>query len=500
MGQRLTESCIRENRTCSLTRGPSRNAGPTLFIGDAKKMKFLGEEDTITAISTPLGTAGLGIVRISGPEAIKIADKVFRAKSSKKLQQADNYTVHYGFIIEPDSGRKVDEVITVLMKKPHSFTGENVVEFDCHGGMVPLKRVLNIIIDNGARLAEPGEFSKRAFLNGKMDLIQAESIIEVINSKTEKGLNIAVDHLTGELSAKINYIKNKVVKLMAHLEAAIDFPEDEIEGFQSSELKKRIITVKDNINKLLDTRQQGKIYQEGIKTVIVGKPNVGKSSLLNTLLNEKRAIVTDIPGTTRDVIEEYINLKGIPLKIIDTAGIRETENMVEKIGVERARDFLEKADLVLMMLDVSQGLTDDDLKVYELIKEKQMIVVVNKTDLAPALKKEEIKNHFSEHPVLWISIKEEKGLEELKDEIVGEVFNKQIDSDQVLITRTRHENVLKDALKAIERVYDSYKQGLPYDFLTIDLKECLNKLSEITGETVNEDIIDNIFSDFCLGK
>ncbi len=475
------------------------SAGLYFIVGDVKNMPVLNQ-DTITAISTPLGTAGLGIVRMSGPQAIEIGDKVFRAKNNINLKQADNYTVHYGFVVEPDSEKKIDEVITIIMKKPHSFTGEDIVEFNCHGGMVPLRKVLNLLIDNGARLAEPGEFSKRAFLNGKMDLAQAESIIEVINSKTEKGLDIAVNHLTGKLSKKINNLQNEVIKLLAHLEAAIDFPEDEIEGFQSSDLKERIIIIKKNIEKLLATGQQGKIYQEGIKTVIVGKPNVGKSSLLNTLLEEKRAIVTDIPGTTRDVIEEFINLEGIPLKIIDTAGIRETEDMVEKIGVERTRDFLKEADLVLMMLDVSQGLTDDDLKVYDLIKQKPMIVVINKTDLPLALAEKDVKKYFSEHPLLWISIKEEEGLENLKEAIISEVFNKEIEADQVVITLTRHESALKGALKAIKRVYVSYDQGLPYDFLTIDLKECLNKLGEITGETVSEDIIDRIFSDFCLGK
>ncbi len=458
------------------------------------------KEDTIAAISTPLGTAGLGIVRMSGPGAIAIADKIFRAKSNLQLREAESYTAHYGFIVDPRSGNNVEEVITLVMKNPYSFTGEDVVEFDCHGGTVPLKRVLDLLLDNGARLAEPGEFSKRAFLNGKMDLAQAESIIEVINAKTEKGLDIALTHLAGELSQKINNIKNNVLELLAHLEAAIDFPEDEIEGFQSSELADKIVAIRDKIKNLLATGQQGKIYREGIKTVIVGKPNVGKSSLLNTLLEEKRAIVTDIPGTTRDVIEEYINLAGIPLKIIDTAGIRETEDMVEKIGVERTQDFLKEADLVLMMLDVSQGLTDEDLKVYDLIKDKPVIVVINKTDLPQTLTEGKIKKHFSEHTLLWISIKEEKGLENLKNAIISEVFDKEIEADQVFITLSRHRKALKDALDAIERVKKANKQGLPYDFLTIDLKECNEKLGEITGETVNEDIIDRIFSDFCIGK
>ena len=459
------------------------------------------KEDTIAAIATPLGTAGVGKIRVSGPEAIKIADSLFKGVKEKTLTEVKTYTAHYGYIINPENDKRVDEIISIVMKAPKSFTGEDVVEFDCHGGMVPLKKVLNLLLDNGARMAEPGEFSKRAFLNGRIDLAQAEGIIEVINSKTEKGLDVAVSHLTGELSQKVDSIRDKVTELLAHLEASIDFPEDEIKGFDASELDIRINEIKSNIEDLLATSQQGKIYQEGIKTVIVGKPNVGKSSLLNYLLKENRAIVTDIPGTTRDVIEEFINLKGIPLKIIDTAGIRETEDAIEQIGVEKTRISLQDADLVLMMLDISQGLTDDDLEVYNLIKDKPMIVILNKTDLDDNIDINKFNNYFEKHPQLWISIKEEEGLEKLKNAIIDEVLQDQVKTnDDVLITRLRHKNALKKALKSIARVQEAHKNKLPHDFLTIDLKECFNKLGEITGDTVNEDIIDRIFSDFCLGK
>lgn len=458
-------------------------------------------EDTIAAISTPFGTAGIGKIRVSGPEALEIAEKVFQGKKEKNFKEIETYTAHYGYIIDPQKGQKADEVICIVMKKPHSFTGEDVVEFDCHGGMVPLKRVLEIILQNGARLAEPGEFSKRAFLNGKIDLAQAEGIMEVINSKTNKGLDLALSHLSGKLSNRIEELKDQIIILLAHLEAAIDFPEDEIEGFNSSEVGTRLNKIQEGIKALLETSNQGKIYQEGIKTVIVGKPNVGKSSLLNIMLEENRAIVTDVPGTTRDIIEEYLNIEGIPLKIIDTAGIRETEDLVEKIGVEKTRESLKKADLVLMLLDIIQGINDNDLQIYELVKEKPVIIVVNKIDLTPVINEEKIKTLFPGHNLLKISVKEEKGLKDLKRAIIDEVLHEEIKSDdEIFITRTRHKDALERALKAIKRVIETYNQGLPYDFFTIDLKDCLAALGEITGETLPDDIIDRIFSEFCIGK
>ncbi|MFW6282223.1 MAG: tRNA uridine-5-carboxymethylaminomethyl(34) synthesis GTPase MnmE, partial [bacterium] len=349
-------------------------------------------EDTIAAIATPYGTGGIGKIRISGPRALDIADNLFQKSSGNiSLKNVDTHTVHHGFIIDPETGKKVDEIVAIIMNEPNSFTGENVVEFDCHGGMVPLQRVLGLTLNNGARMAEPGEFSKRAFLNGKIDLAQAEGIIEIINSKTEKSLDIAVDHLTGKLSDKVNSIRDQILSLLAHLEASIDFPEDEIEGYNFDELGKRIKKIKNDIKDLLETSRQGKIYQEGISTAIVGKPNVGKSSLMNYFLEEKRAIVTEIPGTTRDIIEEYINLKGVPLKIIDTAGIRETEDKVEKIGVEKTRESLKNADLILLMLDVSDGISSEDLAVYDLVKDKSVIIILNKTDLPERIDQEKIE-------------------------------------------------------------------------------------------------------------
>ncbi|MCF8008696.1 MAG: tRNA uridine-5-carboxymethylaminomethyl(34) synthesis GTPase MnmE [Halanaerobiales bacterium] len=459
------------------------------------------KEDTIAAIATPYGTSGTGKVRISGPNAIKIGSKIFQASSGKKLLQVESHTAHHGYIVNPEINNAVDEVLAIVMIQPRSFTGEDVVEFDCHGGMVPLESVLELVINNGARMAEPGEFSKRAFMNGKIDMAQAEAIIEVINSKTAKSLSIAIEQLKGGLSEKIEKIKDDAVELLAHLEASIDFPEDEIEGFDSTQLHQRVKKIEEPIKGLLKTAKQGKLYQEGIKTVIVGKPNVGKSSLLNYLLQENRAIVTDIPGTTRDVIEEYINLDGIPLKIIDTAGVRESEDIVEKIGVKKTRNSLKKADLVLMMLDVSQGLTEEDLKVYELIKNKPTILVINKTDLDQEIDLKQLQKKFKEHPLLWISVKEEQGIEELKNTILDEILHENISSDQdVMITKVRHRNALQNALKAVNSLKRALDNDMAHDFLTIDLKDILFHLGSITGETVTEDIVDRIFSDFCLGK
>ena len=460
------------------------------------------KEDTIAAIATPFGTGGTGKIRISGPDAYKIGDEIFKSiNKDKKVSEQETYSAHYGHIYDDKEDKIIDEVVATLMRKPHSFTGENVLELDCHGGMTPLRAVLDLVLSHGARLAEPGEFSQRAFLNGRIDLAQAEAIIEIINSKTEKSLDIAVDQLNGKLSDQLDEIKEMAVEILAHLEAAIDYPEDEIEGFSPSELGDKFKYIRDEIEKLLKSSKQGKIYKEGLKTVIVGKPNVGKSSLLNYFLEEKRAIVTDIPGTTRDVIEDYVNLKGIPLKIIDTAGIRETADEVEKIGVERTRESAEKSDLVLFMLDINQGITEEDRKIYELIKDKPMIVIVNKTDLPAKIEKKKIEADFSEHSLLWISLLEEEGLEELKEDILDEILDEEISGDdEVIITKSRHKNALEKALAAVERVIVSHETNMPYDFLTIDLKDCLNALGEITGETVAEDIIDRIFTDFCLGK
>ena len=463
-------------------------------------MTFL-YNDTIAAISTPYGTAGIGKIRVSGSGAIDLVAGIFKGVKDKDLREQKGYTAHYGHIIEPDTGKMADEVVCIVFREPHSFTGENMVEIDCHGGLLPLRRVLEIVLKKGARLAEPGEFSKRAFLNGRIDLAQAEGIMEVINARTNKGLDLALGHLEGRLSRKIAEIKDRVIGLYAHLEAAIDYAEDEIEEFDSAGLEESLKELKGELERLLATSEQGRIYREGLKTVIVGKPNVGKSSLMNALLEEQRAIVTDIPGTTRDIIEEYINIEGIPLRIIDTAGIRETEDLVERIGVEKTEQYLQEADLVLMMLDVDQGLREEDLRIYELVKEKPLIVLLNKIDLAPDRDYQELEESFPGHPLLRISIQEEEGLEELKKTMVEEVLGEEISTDdEILITRTRHKNALVRAVQAVGRIIAAHQEGLPYDLYSIDLRDCLDALGEISGETLTEDIIDRIFQDFCLGK
>ncbi|MFW6237608.1 MAG: tRNA uridine-5-carboxymethylaminomethyl(34) synthesis GTPase MnmE [Halanaerobiales bacterium] len=458
-------------------------------------------EDTITAIATPVGTAAIGKIRVSGSEAVKIADRVFRGVKGKSLSQTSTYTALYGHVVDPHDDRVLDEVITLVMRAPHSFTGEDVVEFDCHGGMLPLRRVLEVLLQNGARLAEPGEFSRRAFLNGRLDLAQAEGIMEIINSQTDKALDAAVGHLQGRLSEKVNEIKDSVTSLLAHLEASIDFPEDEIDGFESSELDRRIINIKKEIKELLKTAEQGKLLREGVTAVIAGKPNVGKSSLLNAFLEEERAIVTEVPGTTRDVIEESISVCGIPVRLIDTAGIRETSDEVEKIGVARSREYLGRADLLLFLLDADQGITGEDREIYNLIKDRPLIIVVNKSDLRADIDLEQIGDNFPGHPLHLVSVKEREGLSKLRDAIAEEISAGGLGAEnEVLITRTRHKRALEKALKAAGRVEESLEKGMPHDFLTIDLKECLDYLGRITGETMDEDIVERIFADFCLGK
>ncbi len=455
--------------------------------------------DTIAAISTPIGEAGLGVIRVSGDQAVDIVDRIFRGK--RKLTQTGTYQARYGNIIDLKTEKKIDEVICLLMRSPKSFTGENVVEVGCHGGIVALRRILNAILDAGARLAEPGEFSKRAFLNGRIDLVQAEAIIEVITSRTEAAMDVAVKQLEGGLSEKIGDLRQKLIRVMAHLEAALDFPEDEIEGFSEDEIRKHISEVLIGVEDLLKTSQTGKIYREGIKTIIAGRPNVGKSSLLNALLREQRAIVTDIPGTTRDVIEEMINLRGVPLKLVDTAGIRETEDVVERLGVERSKEFLNRSDLVLLVVDASRELDSEDRQIIELARNKKIIVVVNKTDLNADFDESELRSLLPAERIVKTSLVEEQGLEHLTDAIMEMIFEgKVVSTDQTIITNLRHQRALEDSLQSLLRTRDSIEANMPYDFVTIDLKAAIEQIGMVTGESLTEDIIDQIFAEFCLGK
>ncbi len=457
--------------------------------------------DTIAAITTAMGAASVGIIRISGSEACEIADKVFRGKKVKSLKQKKTYTITYGHIVD-EKGLVIDEALALVMWSPHSFTGEDVVELQCHGGMVILRKVLELVIKAGARLAEPGEFSKRAFLNGRLDLSQAEAIMDMINAMTEEGAQAAVGNLQGGLSNIIREYRQQILEIMAYLEADIDFPEEDFMRLSPRELGMRISRILDGINDLLQSFRSGRILREGLKTVLIGKPNVGKSSLLNALLKVKRAIVTDIPGTTRDVIEEYYNLGGIPLILMDTAGIRETEDMVEKIGMEKTREAVQEADLILYVLDIVQGITEEDEAFIRQYPADKIIVLANKIDLMKeALSEEKIKEKVAPYKVHFVSAKEEIGLKELEEGIKNIFFENGFNiSSKPLLSNIRHKDALERAKKALESAFGGVEENLPSDFISIDLRSSWESLGEITGETLEENIIDQIFSQFCLGK
>jgi len=457
--------------------------------------------DTIAAIATALGEGGIGIVRVSGPRAIEIVDKVFTSAKGNTLASLPGYRLIYGTISDPRQEKVIDEVLVSVMRSPHSFTAEDVVEVNCHGGIVPLKGCLEVILREGARLAEPGEFSKRAFLNGRIDLAQAESIIDIIRSKTDSGLKVALNQLQGYLSTEIKRIREKILELLAFIEAGIDFPEEDIEELSIAQIAQRSTEIKDLLERLLDSAQSGKIFREGINVVIIGKPNVGKSSLLNALLREKRAIVTDIPGTTRDVIEEYLNLKGIPVKIVDTAGIRETEDLVEKLGVERSKELFQQADLVLLVLDASTGITEEDMRIVNLIGNQQVLIAVNKTDLEKGLKTEDLPEKLNGKPLVMMSLKKGIGITDLEQKVYEMVIEGAISpSDTLMVSNLRHKDALIRAKEAMDGVSRSLEMDMPTDCMAIDLKSCWEALGEITGETVGEDVLDQIFSRFCIGK
>lgn len=463
-------------------------------------VKEIKIEDTIAAISTPLGEGGIGIVRMSGPEALNIAGKVFRAKNPE-WKQAGSHRLYYGYIVD-EYGRVVDEVLLSCMRAPHTYTREDVVEINCHGGTVPVKKILEIVIKNGARLAEPGEFTKRAFLNGRIDLAQAESVIDLIRAKTEKGLKMAAAQLTGALSQKVNELQDGILGTLAWVEANIDFPDEDIEETTAAQLIKRIENFIAETEKLLKGSEAGKIYREGVSTVIAGRPNVGKSSLLNALLREERAIVTDVPGTTRDVIEEVVNIKGIPLRIIDTAGLREAKDVVEKIGVERARNVIEKADLVLAVIDASAGITQEDQKILGLLGEKKAIIVFNKIDAGIKIEKNSAEEITGKRPAVWISALTGEGLTELEECIAQTVLGESLGAadDEVLVARIRHKAALEKAVEHLREAHNTVRSGLPVDITSIDLRGAWEALGEITGSTVSEDVLDRIFADFCIGK
>jgi len=470
-------------------------------------MKFL-VNDTIAAISTPIGESGIGIIRISGPKTLEIAQKVFRDKNlnKTKINNFFSHTVHYGFVINPESGEKIDEVILVLMKKPQTYTREDTVEFNCHGGILSLRKVLETVINYGARMAEPGEFTKRAFLNGRIDLSQAEAVIDLIQAKTERSLSSSLAQLKGNLKEKIINLREKVVRITADIEAPMDFPDQDIEELDSTEIQNRIKNILEEISSLLETLDYGKILKEGINTIIVGKANVGKSSLFNTLLRENRAIVTHLPGTTRDTIEELINLKGIAFKIIDTAGFKTPENVIEKISLERMRKYLDKAELILTMFDANTTISEEDMKVIREInrekeRNKKVITIENKIDLEEKIERQKLFELLNIKDDIRISLKDQIGIEQLEEELTENVFNGiVIPQNGVIINNIRQAEALKRAKLGLKYLLEGTKKKIPHDLLTVDLKEVLDSLGEITGDSVSDEIINNIFSRFCIGK
>lgn len=454
--------------------------------------------DTIAAISTPMGEGGIAIVRISGKEAIPIVDKLYRGRNS--LSTVDSHTINYGYLIDPHSGQKIEEVLVSVLREPKTYTREDIVEVNCHGGIVSVKRVLDLILEAGARLAEPGEFTKRAFLNGRIDLSQAEAVIDFIRAKTDRAMNVALQQVEGRLSRKIQALRQNLIETLAHIEVTIDYPEHDVEELTQQRLKDKALEVREEIEQLLQTAEQGKILREGLSTVIIGRPNVGKSSLLNALVHENRAIVTDVPGTTRDVLEEYVSVRGVPLRLIDTAGIRETEDIVERIGVERSRKALEKADLILLVLNFAEALTEQDQQLLDLVQGMNTIVVVNKTDLAQNIDLSVVRSKFS-GPIITTSLKEEQGIEALEQAIVDLFFTGEVESaDVTYLSNVRHISLMKQAKRSIQDALNGLEEDVPVDIVQIDLQKTWELLGEIIGDAVSETLIDQLFSQFCLGK
>lgn len=456
---------------------------------------------TIAAISTAVGEAGIGIVRISGKNALSIANAIFKGNKVEELSKDLNRKLVYGHIIDRKNDQLVDEVLISFMKGPHTYTREDMVEVYCHGGIISVRKVLELMLNNGARLAEPGEFTKRAFLNGRLDLSQAEAIIDMIRAKTDKSFEASLEQLEGSLSRKINEIRNILLEMIAHVEVSIDFPDEDIEEVTYEDLEKSGNKVKEEIENLLSTADRGKILRDGLNTVILGKPNVGKSSLLNAILRENRAIVTDIPGTTRDIIEEYVNIDGIPLRIIDTAGIRNTEDLVEQIGVDKARETVEKADLVIAVFDVSRELSDEDYEIIQLIKHKKSIVLLNKTDLPSKYSLTDLLSLLKDKEIIKTSITSNIGVDLLEKSIKSMFYSGDVEIySDAIITNVRHKNQLVKALENIKEALEDIRGNVPIDCIEVDLKNCWENLGEISGDTIGEDILDKIFAEFCIGK
>ncbi|EOT26226.1 tRNA uridine-5-carboxymethylaminomethyl(34) synthesis GTPase MnmE [Enterococcus saccharolyticus] len=458
------------------------------------------EFDTIAAISTPPGEGAISIVRLSGDQAVTIADKVFKA--NKSLADVASHTINYGHLYDPQTEQLVDEVMVSVMRAPKTFTREDVIEINCHGGIVVVNQILQLLLRQGARLAEPGEFTKRAFLNGRVDLSQAEAVMDLIRAKTDKAMNLALNQLDGNLSHLIRALRQEILETLAQVEVNIDYPEyDDVEEMTTRLLVEKATQVQAQIQALLQTAQQGKILREGLNTAIIGRPNVGKSSLLNHLLREEKAIVTDIAGTTRDVIEEYVNVRGVPLKLIDTAGIRETEDIVERIGVERSRKALSEADLILLVLNQSEVLSPEDRQLIEVTDGAKRIILLNKTDLPSQLDRDELAACLAGDAVFEVSVLQNDGLEQLEQAIADLFFGGQTaDKDASYLSNTRHIALLENASQALGEVMDGIAAGMPVDLVQMDMTRCWDYLGEVVGDSVQDELITQLFSQFCLGK
>jgi tRNA modification GTPase len=456
--------------------------------------------DTIAAISTAVGEGGIAVIRVSGPDAVGESAKLFRSKSN--ITEADSHTVHYGHIVDPITGETVEEIILTIMRGPRSFTAEDVVELSTHGGVVAVKRVLELLLREGTvRIADPGEFTKRAFLNGRIDLTQAEAVIDLIRSKSDRAFSIAMKQAEGALSKRVKALRHTLIELLAHIEVNIDYPEHDVADMTSAFIKERCTEASTEINKLLKTAREGKILREGIVTAIVGRPNVGKSSLLNALVQENKAIVTDIPGTTRDVIEEYVTLGGIPLRLLDTAGIRETSDVVERIGVERSRSALEEADLILFVLNVNEPLHPDDRLLMEQLRDRRVVILLNKADLPTELEISELESVFAADSIVRLSVLHETGLDELEGVISRMFFNGELESaDMTYVSNVRHITLLGHTLQSLADAIEATDVGIPIDIVQIDVRTAWELLGELIGDSVSESLLDQIFSQFCLGK
>ena len=455
--------------------------------------------DTIAAIATALGESAIGIVRLSGDEAIEIASKIFKGKN---LNNVDSHTINYGHIIDPETGKVIDEVMVSVLKAPRSYTTEDSVEINSHGGIMAIQRVLEAVLANGARLAEPGEFSKRAFLNGRIDLSQAEAVMDLIQAKTDKAMDASMNQLQGSLSTKIRSLRQEMLDTLAQVEVTIDYPEyDDVEEMSLKQLNETAVHVKEQIQKILHQAQHGRLFRDGINTAIIGRPNVGKSSLLNRLTGLEKAIVTDIEGTTRDTIEEYVNVRGVPLRLIDTAGIRQTDEVVERIGVERSRKVMEEADLVILILNQAQALQEVDIELLELTKDQNRIILLNKQDLEPKLTHADLEPYIQDADLIATSMLEESGIDELEAQIEQRFFSGEIKSGDVnYLLNTRHTQLLRQAISSLDEVLESTEIMLPVDLIQMDFTRAWDLLGEITGDSVQDELLNKLFSQFCLGK